>query len=321
VFPTRRTGSSGKRGGRGGKSSPRSSDRLASDRSHNRNPEESNPRSGGESGAGRSSPSGRGRPRRGSGSRPDPRKGRPDSAPGRPAGGRGRHNSVAGSVSYNGMLRGGHLIVGLFDRRKAGKPLAYWVNLEEPGEFILDGMEPGDYELHGCMATRINGEGMPVDVLATGSWERAKSIRLPSDRPLSSCDFDVYDEIPVGLIHGIDTVFIEVNEMDRAVRFYRDMLGLSIIVRDENWTEFDCGSTILALQRKREVPKGRRPIKNVPHGGTIVFRVENLSDTRQELIERGVDGMGRIVDLPLVRWATFEDLDGNRLQIFERKAQ
>lgn len=225
-------------------------------------------------------------------------------------------------MAYYGHLRGGHIVVGLFDCRKAGTPLAYWVNLEEPGGFLLEGIEPGEYELHACVAPRINGEGMPVDVLACGSWEQNRRMSFPSKEAFGRCNFTIYDEIPSGILQGMDTVFVDVTNVDRAVRFFRDILGLNLLLRDDSWAEFDTGSTRLAIrakEEKRDSRRARAPEPLAGSGAVVVFRVEDLPECRQELIERGVEFTTRIVESTTARWSTFQDPDGNQFQIFEKK--
>jgi catechol 2,3-dioxygenase-like lactoylglutathione lyase family enzyme len=42
-----------------------------------------------------------------------------------------------------------------------------------------------------------------------------------------------------------------VADMDAAVAFYRDTLGFKLRFQSPGWSEFDTGSTTLALQRAR----------------------------------------------------------------------
>src|SRR6478735_3604912 len=50
------------------------------------------------------------------------------------------------------------------------------------------------------------------------------------------------------LTSGLDHVYYWVTDMDRAVAFYRDVVGLPLIRRSgDEWAEFDAGAVRLAL--------------------------------------------------------------------------
>ena len=72
---------------------------------------------------------------------------------------------------------------------------------------------------------------------------------------------------------AIDHVWFWTRDMERAVIFYRDVVGLSPRSRyGDEWAEFEAGTVRLALHGAGE---GR----DLPHGGTAVFRVpEGLPD-------------------------------------------
>jgi predicted enzyme related to lactoylglutathione lyase len=104
------------------------------------------------------------------------------------------------------------------------------------------------------------------------------------------------------------------KNMDAAVLFYRDVLGLDLTVRaGEDWAEFDVGGTTLALH-------GARPGVTPPQpGATVVFEVEDLDQVVRVLRLRGVDFAGDSGETAVGRFATLRDPDGNLLQIFERE--
>ena len=50
------------------------------------------------------------------------------------------------------------------------------------------------------------------------------------------------------IVKGLDHVYYWSRDMDRAVAFYRDVLGLSVTRRDgDNWTEFAAGGAHFAI--------------------------------------------------------------------------
>jgi predicted enzyme related to lactoylglutathione lyase len=111
----------------------------------------------------------------------------------------------------------------------------------------------------------------------------------------------------------LDHVYYWVTDMDRAVAFYRDVVGLRLTRRDgSNWAEFDAGPVKLALHGAVE----GRPMQ--PGGATAVFGVDDLDAARAELAGRGApfdEHLGEVEGF--ARFASFRDPDGNAVQIIE----
>ena len=119
-----------------------------------------------------------------------------------------------------------------------------------------------------------------------------------------------------GHVSRLDHVYYWVADMERAVAFYRDLLGLDLVRRDgDNWAVFDSGGRMFALHGAVE----GRPIS--PGGATAVFAVADLDRTRSVLSERGVE-FGHEGDVTgYARFASFKDPDGNTVQIIEYASQ
>jgi predicted enzyme related to lactoylglutathione lyase len=111
----------------------------------------------------------------------------------------------------------------------------------------------------------------------------------------------------------IDHVYYWTIDMDRAVKFYQDVLGLRLLRRDgSNWAMFDAGPVRLALHGAVE----GRPIET--GGATAVFAVDDLDASRAALEERGVEFEEHVGEVEgYARFATLRDPDGNRVQIIE----
>jgi catechol 2,3-dioxygenase-like lactoylglutathione lyase family enzyme len=115
-----------------------------------------------------------------------------------------------------------------------------------------------------------------------------------------------------GFVHGLDLVFYWVSDLDRGVRFYRDVLGLPLTRRDGgNWAEFDVGGRRFALHAAAE----GKPVQ--PGGATAVFSVEDLDSAKAELAALGVpiEHEGDVQDY--ARFASYRDPDGNTFQLIE----
>jgi predicted enzyme related to lactoylglutathione lyase len=111
----------------------------------------------------------------------------------------------------------------------------------------------------------------------------------------------------------IDHVYYWTVDMDRAVKFYEEVMGLRLLRRDgSNWAMFDAGPVRLALHGAVE----GRPIET--GGATAVFAVDDLDASRAALEERGAEFEEQVGEVEgYARFATLRDPDGNRVQIIE----
>jgi predicted enzyme related to lactoylglutathione lyase len=113
-------------------------------------------------------------------------------------------------------------------------------------------------------------------------------------------------------IGAVDHVWFWVRDMDRAVAFYGDALGLGMRMRHgDDWAEFDAGGIRIGLH-------GAGSGEDVAHGGTAVFLVDDLDLAKAALEERGVTFEDHLGEVPgYARYASFADADGNSMQIIE----
>ena len=113
-------------------------------------------------------------------------------------------------------------------------------------------------------------------------------------------------------LDGVDHVWFWVSDMDRAVGFYRDGLGLAVNSRHgDEWAELEAGVIHIGLH-------GARSEGNAPHGGTAVFRVDDLDLAKTALEQRGVAFHEHLGEVPgIARYASFDDPDGNSMQLIE----
>jgi len=71
-----------------------------------------------------------------------------------------------------------------------------------------------------------------------------------------------------------------VADMDRAVRFYRDLLGLPLKFQSPGWSELETGDTVLALHPASD--------KNLAGAVELGFNVPDLDKFHQEMTAKGV---------------------------------
>jgi len=111
----------------------------------------------------------------------------------------------------------------------------------------------------------------------------------------------------------LDHVYYWTRDMERAVAFYRDTVGLRLIRQDgDQWALFDAGPVQFALHGAVEA----HPVE--PGGATAVFRVDDLDAAVAALEGRGVgfhDHLGEVAGY--ARFRSFSDPDGNTVQLIE----
>ena len=113
------------------------------------------------------------------------------------------------------------------------------------------------------------------------------------------------------MIGPIDHVYYWTRDMDVAVAFYRDEVGLELLRREGGeWAEFDGGNGVrFALHGTDD---------DAPAGGTVVLRVDDLEGARRTLESRGVVFDAYVGEVEgYARFATFRDPDGNPVQLIE----
>jgi len=109
-------------------------------------------------------------------------------------------------------------------------------------------------------------------------------------------------------IQRIGNVFYRVSDMDAAVRFYTDVLGFGLKLRDgDRWAAFDVGGMTLAVEGG--TPGGRG-------GATVSLRVDGLDTVVADLRRKGAD-VGDVETGPHERKAQLRDPAGNQLLLYE----
>ena len=114
---------------------------------------------------------------------------------------------------------------------------------------------------------------------------------------------------------GVASVWVPVEDMDRAVRFYRDVLGLGVTMQQDDWTEIDADGLMIGLN-------GRERASSRSEGGAVIsFRPDGDIEAEVErLRSAGVTFTGGISDHVWGRIAPFMDTVGNDLKFYATPA-
>lgn len=112
------------------------------------------------------------------------------------------------------------------------------------------------------------------------------------------------------MVHGTAVVWLPVSDMQRSLSFYRDTLNLDELRSGEDWAELDANGLHIGLNATERPGAGG--------GAVIAFQPQNsLAEAVEQLRGEGVPIPGEISAHPWGRVATFNDPDGNDLQLYE----
>ena len=123
------------------------------------------------------------------------------------------------------------------------------------------------------------------------------------------------------VVTGVDFVSVPTRNLDAAMDFYADVLGLE---RSSVWqrpgheavgAEFETGTVTVAL-----IPSERLGITFQPNLVPLALQVEDVEAARTELESRGVSFFADTIDSGVCHMAHFADPDGNVLMLHHRYA-
>lgn len=110
---------------------------------------------------------------------------------------------------------------------------------------------------------------------------------------------------------GVATVWVPVTDMDRAVRFYGDTLGLNVKEQSKDWSEIDANGLMIGLNAREDASGSDGG------GAVITFQPDSSIDEEvSRLSQSGVEFTGGISDHSWGRIAPFKDSEGNDLQFY-----
>lgn len=118
-------------------------------------------------------------------------------------------------------------------------------------------------------------------------------------------------------IKAVDFVMYGVADMEKALTFYRDILGLQIEADYEGqWIEFGVGGATLALIGP---PHGTPSRPGLQGGGVVALAVADVQASLAELQAKGVPVVSGPHDTPVCHMVMIADPDGNRIWLHQRK--
>ena len=118
----------------------------------------------------------------------------------------------------------------------------------------------------------------------------------------------------------VNYAIVFVSDMNRAVSFYRDVIGLPLRFESPGWTEFATDGATLALHASEAANAERDNPQLVPAGRCRPgLSVPNLDEFHQRMDERNVPCIQEPKAIFGVRIAQYVDPDGLGISVGEAK--
>ncbi len=119
------------------------------------------------------------------------------------------------------------------------------------------------------------------------------------------------------LVTGVDFVPFSTQDLDKAVEFYGEILGLrrSVYMPERNFAEFETGNVTFNVVVGEAMGIGHRV-----NALAVALHVDDVAAARATLEQRGVEFSGDILDTGVCHMAFFADPDGNALMLHHRYA-
>jgi catechol 2,3-dioxygenase-like lactoylglutathione lyase family enzyme len=114
-------------------------------------------------------------------------------------------------------------------------------------------------------------------------------------------------------VEHVDFVSFLTQDLQRAKRFYTEVLGLEVETEGESDMELTCGQVTLDIFDPASIGQ---PFAPSPAG--LALRVPDVDATRAELESKGVRFEGETIETGVCKQAWFKDPDGNSLMLHRR---
>jgi predicted enzyme related to lactoylglutathione lyase len=110
---------------------------------------------------------------------------------------------------------------------------------------------------------------------------------------------------------GVAAVWVPVSDMERAVAFYRDTLGLTVKDQSEDWSEIDANGLMIGLNARESASPSSGG------GAVVTFQPDgSIEDELESIRSKGADVQGEISEHPWGKIVPFKDSEGNDLQFY-----
>jgi predicted enzyme related to lactoylglutathione lyase len=126
------------------------------------------------------------------------------------------------------------------------------------------------------------------------------------------------------MLKGVDSVFVDVEDQERAKRFWTETMGFQVNqdapYGEERWLEVRSpdGGVILVLGQSPTGPGDRAAVRPELPTSSVTFYCNDIEATYEELTARGVQFPQPPVQQSWGWWSLFLDEEGNRFALSTR---
>jgi predicted enzyme related to lactoylglutathione lyase len=119
------------------------------------------------------------------------------------------------------------------------------------------------------------------------------------------------------LVTGVDFVGVPTRDLDAAMAFYGETLGLprSVYVKERNYAEYETGNLTLSVFNAEQFG-----LEHKTNPNAIALHVDDVAAARAELEGRGLGFQAETLDTGVCHMAFFSDPDGNAWMLHHRYA-
>ena len=115
------------------------------------------------------------------------------------------------------------------------------------------------------------------------------------------------------MIVGVRDVYYNVQDMSRALGFYRDLLGMRVLSESDHWCMLEIGGVRIGLESTDGKPVSGDRLA----GAVLSLKSTDIRDDVRRLKEKGVRFLSDIGDYEWGSVASFQDSEGNHLKILQ----
>ena len=115
----------------------------------------------------------------------------------------------------------------------------------------------------------------------------------------------------------VAAIMLGVRDLPTAAEFYKNKLGLKLVMQEQALALFQCGSIMIGLS-----PRHVQSAQQIAGATEVSFGVDNLRATHKALGEKGIAFLGEPRQVTPTDWAVhFRDVDGHLLSLFGPEGQ
>ena len=114
------------------------------------------------------------------------------------------------------------------------------------------------------------------------------------------------------MINKFAFISYSVSNLNQSIIFYRDVIGLNLLISNDTWAEFNVDGQRLAIHKKKDTRS-----TEVNSGATVFFEANPIENIVKTLKLKGIKFHGEIDTYPYGKLIIFHDLDKNSLGLYE----